>query len=55
MFIQPERALEPGKLAAFFLPLIEQRQQLRKHIEGRLPYIMNLARSNFELESRTQS
>jgi polysaccharide pyruvyl transferase WcaK-like protein len=48
MTITPEQALRPGKLSEFFLPLIEKRENLRRHIQSQLPRIQALARANLE-------
>lgn len=47
MLIEPQRAVEPGHLVQFLLPLIEQRHGLRQHIQSRLPKIRQLAQANF--------
>lgn len=49
MTITPEQALCPRHLASFFLPLIEQREELRRHIRAQLSRINWLAQANFSL------
>lgn len=46
MTIEAEQAIRPGNLVSFFLPLVEKRGELRKHIHSRLPYVQQLAQSN---------
>jgi polysaccharide pyruvyl transferase WcaK-like protein len=47
MLIEPQRAVEPGHLVQFLLPLIERRDTLREHIQSKLPKIRQLAQANF--------
>lgn len=48
MLIEPEQALQPQNLVQFFLPLINKREDIRKHIQLKLPHVQQLARTNFE-------
>jgi polysaccharide pyruvyl transferase WcaK-like protein len=48
MTIEPEEALQPGNLVNFLMPLIEKREDIRKHIQAELPRIKQLAQANFE-------
>lgn len=45
--IDPEQALQPEKLSNFFLPLIQNREEIHQHILSKLPEIRRLARANF--------
>lgn len=47
MIIKPEEVLKPGHLVNFLMPLIEQRKDIRKHIQAELPRIKQLAQANF--------
>jgi len=47
MTIDPERAFQPGNLAKFLIPLVENREEIRRHIQSKLPQIQQLARANF--------
>ncbi|MBW4560983.1 MAG: polysaccharide pyruvyl transferase family protein [Mojavia pulchra JT2-VF2] len=47
MTIEPQQALQPGNLVNFFMPLIEKRDDIRKHIRAKLPNIQKLAKANF--------
>jgi polysaccharide pyruvyl transferase WcaK-like protein len=46
--IAPEQALQPGNLAKFLMPLVERREDIRRHIQSRLPQIQRLAQANFK-------
>ncbi len=48
MTISPERALQPGEFASFFLPLVERREALRAHIQRELPRVIELSRANLQ-------
>lgn len=47
MTIEPEQALQPGNLVEFFMPLIDKREDIRKHIQSKLPEVTKLAKANF--------
>ncbi|GAP13463.1 uncharacterized conserved protein [Longilinea arvoryzae] len=48
MTISPERALQPGEFAGFFLPLVQRRSELRALIQRELPRVIELSRANFQ-------
>ena len=48
MMIEPKQASQAGNLYKFFMPLIEKQEDIRKHIQLRLPQIQQLAQANFE-------
>ena len=49
MTIDPEVSLRSGKLLEFFLPIYQNRDNLRKQIEARLPAVRQLAEANFAI------
>ncbi|MDY6783750.1 MAG: polysaccharide pyruvyl transferase family protein [Cyanobacteriota bacterium] len=53
MTIEPEKALQPGNLVPFLIPLIEKRDKIRDRLGETLPRVKELARSNFEEEKQT--
>jgi polysaccharide pyruvyl transferase WcaK-like protein len=47
LLIGPENALQEGKLAAFMLAVIPQREAIKKQIQAELGKVQSLARKNF--------
>ncbi|TLN28532.1 glycosyl transferase family 1, partial [bacterium] len=47
--IDPVTATQPGRLAAFFLPVIDRREAIRRQIQSQLPKVRVLAAENFRL------
>lgn len=49
MTIEPETLFNDGTLMKFLISLIDQREEIRHHIQSKLPKIQQLSRANFEL------
>ncbi len=49
LMIDPVTATQPGRLAAFFLPVIDRREAIRRQIQSQLPKVRALAAENFRL------
>ncbi|WP_446339737.1 polysaccharide pyruvyl transferase family protein [Coleofasciculus sp. G1-WW12-02] len=48
MTIEPETLFKNGTLMNFLIPLIDHREEIRQHIQSKLPKIQQLSRANFE-------
>lgn len=48
MTIEPETLFNDGTLMKFLIPLIDQREDIRQHIQSKLPKVQQLSRANFE-------
>ncbi|NJM56194.1 MAG: hypothetical protein HC857_00300 [Synechococcales cyanobacterium RU_4_20] len=54
LLISPAAAFEPEGLVNFIQTYLPQRAALRRHLEARLPMVMELARSNFSAQPAPQ-
>lgn len=55
MTIEPEEIFQPGKLVEFLLPLLQRRKEIRQKIQLQLPQVLELARANFLLKTKSSN